>query len=123
MNGELDSHCATLAVDLKSHPGVLERPMKCRADYKRQARIHKALANETRLMVIDRLSRGECTVGALTKMVGLDQSTVSKHLSVLLAAGIVENRKDGAAVYYRLITPCVLDMFTCTTQVLKTRQG
>ena len=82
----------------------------------------KALANESRLMIIDRLSRSECTVGDLTDLIGSDQSTVSKHLAVLRAEGIVEDRREGNNVYYRLLTPCVLNFFSCTMQVIKTRK-
>jgi len=70
-------------------------------------------------MIIQQLRRRERSAGDLTRVVGLDQSTVSKHLSVLLGAGIVENRKEGNVIYYRLLTPCVLDMFSCTSQVLR----
>jgi len=89
--------------------------------YKRQARIIKALANESRLMIVDRLSKGECTVGELVRLVGSDQSTVSKHLAVLRSAGIVEDERAGNAVVYRLLTPCVLNFFLCASKVLKER--
>ncbi|GAB4291586.1 MAG: hypothetical protein Kow0090_05110 [Myxococcota bacterium] len=97
--------------------------MKRREDYKRLARVHKALSNEARIMIVDELKRGERTVGWLTKRVALDQSTVSKHLSALLASGIVESRKEGKNIYYRLLCPCVLDMLACTFQVLKESKG
>jgi ArsR family transcriptional regulator len=90
-----------------------------REDFKAQARLHRALGNEARLMIIHQLRRCEQSAGQLTRAVGLDQSTVSKHLSVLLAAGIVENRKEGNVIFYRLLTPCVLDMFSCTSRVLR----
>lgn len=90
-----------------------------REDFKAQARLHRALGNEARLMIIQQLRRGERSAGELTRAVGLDQSTVSKHLYVLLGAGIVENRKEGNVIHYRLLTPCVLDMFSCTSQVLR----
>jgi DNA-binding transcriptional ArsR family regulator len=61
--------------------------MKDREVYKRQARLLKALANESRLMIVDRLGQGECTVGELVKLIGSDQSTVSKHLAVLRSHG------------------------------------
>jgi DNA-binding transcriptional ArsR family regulator len=89
--------------------------------FAKQARVLKALANESRLMIVDRLSRGECTVGELTQLVGSDASTVSKHLALLRAHGIVEDRREGNLVYYRLLTPCVCNFFTCATQVLKER--
>lgn len=95
---------------------------KDREYFKRQARVLKALANESRLLIIDRLGRGECTVGELTLLVGLNQSTVSKHLAVLSAHGIVEDRRDGTNVYYALLTPCVLEFFSCTTAVLRNRK-
>jgi len=92
--------------------------MKNKNYYKNQAKIHKALANESRLMIVDKLNEKECSVGELTEMIGLDQSTVSKHLSVLLAAGIVDYRKEKNVVYYKLLTPCIIDMFDCACKVL-----
>jgi ArsR family transcriptional regulator len=87
--------------------------------FRRQARVLKALANEARLMMVDRLARGECSAGELVALVGLDASTVSKHLSVLRASGIVDDRRAGTTVFYRLMTPCVMNFFACATQVLK----
>lgn len=95
--------------------------MDKRHSFAKQARMLKALAHESRLLILDRLSRGECSVGELREMVGSDLSTVSKHLALLRAHGIVENRRAGTAVYYRLITPCVCNFFTCASQVLKER--
>jgi len=89
--------------------------------FRRQARVLKALANETRLQIVDRLLRGECSVGELTELVGSDRSTVSKHLAVLRSHGIVNDRRDGNVVYYTLLTPCVMSFFSCATQVLKER--
>lgn len=87
--------------------------------FRAQARVLKALANESRLMIVDRLSRGECSAGELTRLVGSDQTTVSKHLAVLRAHGIVEDRREGSVVVYRLLTPCIMNFFACTSQVLK----
>jgi len=89
------------------------------AVFKRQARVLKALANASRLQIIDRLSRGEASVGELTKLVGSDHSTVSKHLAILRSHGIVEDRREGNVVFYSLLTPCVMNFFSCATQVLK----
>jgi len=84
-----------------------------------QARVMKALANESRLAIVERLSRGECSAGDLTRLVGLDQTTVSKHLAVLRAHGIIEDRREGSSVIYRLLTPCVVNFLSCATQVMK----
>jgi DNA-binding transcriptional ArsR family regulator len=96
--------------------------MTDRSVFKQQAKVLKALANESRLMIVDRLSRGECSVGELTEMIGSDQSTVSKHLAVLRSHGIVEDRREGNVVFYTLLTPCVLNFFSCATQVITDRR-
>ena len=95
--------------------------MKERDVDRRQARVLKALANESRLMIVDRLGQGECTAGELVEIVGSDQSTVSKHLAVLRSHGIVEDRREGSYVHYRLVTPCVLNFFSCASEVLELR--
>ena len=95
---------------------------KLREVYRQQARVLKALANESRLMIVDRLSRGECSAGELTKLIGDDQSTVSKHLAVLRSHGIVDDRREGSVVIYRLLIPCVVDFFSCAMQVIKERR-
>ena len=89
-----------------------------REGYKQLARVIKAVGNESRMVILERLGDGECTVGQLTELVGTDQSTVSKHLSVLRAHGMVDDRRDGNNVYYRLLTPCVLDFFKCASKVI-----
>jgi DNA-binding transcriptional ArsR family regulator len=89
--------------------------------FRRQAQVLRALANESRLRIIDRLSRGECSVGELTELVGSDPSTVSKHLAVLRAHGIVRDRRGGSQGFYRLMTPCVMSFFACTAQVIRER--
>ena len=96
--------------------------MKRRNHYKEQARILKALANETRLRIIDRLGRGGCRVGEIVEIVGVDQSTVSKHLATLRSVGLVEDDRRGNTVFYRLVTPCVINFFSCASQVLKERR-
>ena len=98
----------------------MKKPMTEGKDvFRAQARVLKALANDSRLAIVDRLSRGECTAGELTQLVGSDQTTVSKHLAVLRAHGIVEDRREGSSVVYRLLTPCIMNFFSCATQVLK----
>jgi DNA-binding transcriptional ArsR family regulator len=96
--------------------------MKSSEHYKRQARLLKALANETRLKIVDRLSKGECHVGEMVDLIGSDQSTVSKHLAVLRNAGVVDDQRRGNTVFYRLLTPCVVDFFACATRVIKERK-
>ena len=88
------------------------------ARFERRAEVIKAMANAARLVIVEELSRNEKTVGALTELVNLDISTVSRHLMVLRHAGIVSCRKNGTRVLYRLRTPCVLNFFDCVEKVL-----
>ena len=87
------------------------------AEYKTQARIIKALAHPTRLFIVDELSRGERCVCELTDMIGVEMPTVSRHLSQLRNAGILEDEKRGSQVFYRLRVPCVLNVFKCLKAV------
>jgi len=93
---------------------------KTKARFAARARIIKALAHPTRLFLVDQLARREICVCKLTEMVGADISTVSKHLSILKAAGIVADEKRGNQVFYRLSCPCLLDLFDCVESALKT---
>ena len=86
--------------------------------FERRAEIIKAMANATRLVLVDELSRNEKSVGALTELIDLDISTVSRHLLILRHAGIVSCRKNGNQVVYKLRTPCVLNFFDCVEKVL-----
>lgn len=93
---------------------------KLRASYSARATILKAMAHPTRLFIVDELSRNEKCVAELTEMIGDDMSTVSRHLSVLKNAGILQVERRGVCIYYRLKCPCVLDFFTCVEVVIKT---
>lgn len=87
------------------------------AEYKAQARIIKALAHPARLFIVDELSRGERCVCELTDQLGVAMPTVSRHLGQLKSAGLVEDEKRGAQVFYRLRVPCVLNFFKCIEAV------
>lgn len=89
--------------------------------YELQAKILKALAHPTRLLIVDKLCKNEHCVCELTGMIGADTSTVSKHLSVLKDAGIVGVEKRGTNVYYSLKIPCTATFLSCTKDVIKTR--
>ena len=96
---------------------------KQRAMYSARARIIKALAHPARLLMVDELARQPLCVCDLRDLVGSDLSTVSKHLSVLKNAGIVEDEKRGSQVFYSLRCRCVTAFFTCAEKVLATTTG
>src|ERR1022692_2524941 len=64
--------------------------------------ITKALADESRVRTLLALRKGELCVCQITELFGFAPSTVSKHLSILFQARLVESRKDGRWIYYRL---------------------
>jgi DNA-binding transcriptional ArsR family regulator len=86
-----------------------------------QAQILKALAHPSRLLIVEELGKGERCVCELTEMIGADTSTVSKHLSVMKNAGIIDYEKRGTSMYYSLKMNCVLNFFSCVNKVLKER--
>jgi len=90
-----------------------------RARFEARAKIVKALGHPSRLAMVEELSRGERCVCELRDLVGTDLSTVSKHLTLLKNAGIVEDDKRGVQVFYRLKVPCVLNFFGCIEAVLQ----
>lgn len=65
-------------------------------------RLFQALSDETRLRIVQMLSRGECCVCDLQDAVGSYQSRLSFHLRKLRDAGVVSDRKEGRWVYYTL---------------------
>jgi len=87
--------------------------------YEARARIARALGHPSRLVMLDALAEGELCVCELTELVGADQSTVSKHLSVLKQAGIVSDRKEGTMMFYRLKVSCLQGFWQCIESVLK----
>jgi len=86
--------------------------------YEARAKILKAMAHPSRLLIIDELRKQERCVNELTEMVGADTSTVSKHLSVLKNAGLVTDEKRANCIYYTLRCPCILDFIGCVEDVL-----
>jgi len=84
-----------------------------------RASVLKAMAHPTRLFIIEELEKEERCVCDLTEQIGVDISTVSKHLLVLKHAGIVIDDKRGNQVFYRLRVPCILNFFGCVESVLE----
>src|SRR2546425_11995678 len=79
--------------------------------YGQFARIGKALSSPHRLEILELLAQQERTVDSLASEVGLSMANTSQHLQVLREAGLVESRKQGLHVHYRLADPSVFDVF------------
>ena len=84
-----------------------------------KAIVLKALAHPTRLWIVEQLANGERCVCEFVNAIDADFSTVSKHLTVLKQAGIVDDDKRGKQVFYRLKVPCVLNFTTCIEEIIQ----
>jgi len=87
--------------------------------FDKQAQITRAIAHPLRIAVVDFLKDGEQCVCDIAAHVASERSNVSRHLAVMVAAGVLDSRKEGLKVIYRLRTPCILRFFDCMTDVLK----
>lgn len=73
------------------------------SDYKKESEILKALAHPVRLRMVEGLMHNECNVNKIVEALKIPQSTVSQHLALLKARGIVQLRKEGVRTCYRVL--------------------
>jgi DNA-binding transcriptional ArsR family regulator len=76
----------------------------------------KALANPDRLLLLCQLSQSERNVGELEALLGIVQPTLSQQLAVLRREGLVDTRRDGKRVYYRISSPQALALINTLYQ-------
>jgi DNA-binding transcriptional ArsR family regulator len=81
-----------------------------------KAEIFQALANPTRIAIVEFLGEGELSAGTLIAKLGMEQANVSQHLAVLRAKQIVANRKVGNQVFYSIRDPVI----TSVLQLMRT---
>jgi len=81
--------------------------------YAQFARVGKALGSPHRIEILELLAQGERTVESLATEIGLSLANASQHLQALRQAALVDSRKEGVFVYYRLADPAVFDL--CAT--------
>ena len=72
-------------------------------DIEEYAEVFKALANETRLKMLMGVFKDECNVTKIVRKLGVPQSTISQHLSILRNKGIVKGRREGTKICYQVI--------------------
>ena len=87
--------------------------------YEGQATVLKAMGQPTRLQILDLLKEGERCVCEIFPAIHQEQANVSKHLSILKQAGILDSRKDGLRIIYRIKNREVLDLLKIVSQMLK----
>jgi DNA-binding transcriptional ArsR family regulator len=86
--------------------------------YRRKAELCKTLADPKRLVIINELRSGEISVGSLAKKVGIGQAVVSRQLAILRQRGVVETRREGTNIYYRLADPRLIQACDLVQEVL-----
>jgi DNA-binding transcriptional ArsR family regulator len=97
----------------------IQRIQQDRDLYKMLSQVAKALSHESRLMIIEALYQRDMCVSELSELAQSDQSTVSKHLSVLKNAGIVQDRKERSnKVYYHLKVPAIRSFHSLAMNVI-----
>ena len=79
--------------------------------------IFKALGNETRLKIVETLMIKEHNVTDLTSISNKDQTTVSRHLSTLLNAGIIGQKRIGRNIFYRIINTKMKEWLESTIDI------
>ena len=77
----------------------------------------RTLSNEKRLMVLCQLGDRELSVGQLLPAVGLSQSALSQHLARLREEELVETRRDGTTIFYRISDPSVLKVIAVLGEI------
>lgn len=89
-----------------------------RAIYSVKADYFKALSHPARIRILELLRQGERSVGELVVDLELEQSNVSQQLAVLRAKGIIEGRRDGATVHYRVKDPRVFELLAIAKDLI-----
>ena len=79
----------------------------------------QAVAHPLRIAILDFLADGPQCVCDIAEHIESERSNVSRHLAVMLNAGLLEQRKEGLKVIYKVKTPCLFKFLSCVSGVLK----
>lgn len=108
-------------------PALSERRLLSAAQARNVTEIFKVLAHPTRARLLHALVKGkEIGVNELCAVIGMKPQAVSNQLQRLAARGIVNARRNGSQILYRLIDPCVpalLDLGLCLAEDAKRRKS
>lgn len=89
--------------------------------YEEEARFYRALMHPLRLAILDLLREGEQCVCHMEAVFGLRQAYISQQLMVLRSAGLVEVRREGLNIYYRVTQPKIYAVIDAMRQVTQTK--
>jgi len=93
--------------------------MKTNLVYQLISEIFKTLAHPLRIQILLSLAEKERCVCELLQEIGVEQSNLSQHLRILKKQGIIDSRKDGQRMFYRINLPSVLDLLNDARRTLK----
>ena len=86
-----------------------------------KAGMFRVLGHPARVRILELLREGERSVGALQAELGLDSGGTSQHLSALRGIGVVESRREGTSVYYRVDDPNVFELLETARAIIGRR--
>lgn len=86
--------------------------------YVLKAEFFRILGHPVRVRILELLREGERTVGDLQGQLGLDSSGTSQHLGALRKQGLLESRREGTSVYYRVRDPRLFQLLEVARQIL-----
>jgi ArsR family transcriptional regulator len=86
-----------------------------------KAEVFAAIGQPVRLAIVELLAAGPMCVCDIAGKVRAERSNVSRHLGVLVQAGVLSCSKDGLKMIYTLERPCILDAVKCIEKVVRQR--
>ncbi len=86
--------------------------------FEMQADACLAIANPKRLQILNILKDGEMSVANMTKEMGINKANLSQHLAILRQKNILETRREGTTIYYRISNPKIIEACTIMRSVL-----
>jgi len=89
--------------------------------YRLKADFFRVLGHPARVRILELLRDGERSVGDLQEALGLDSSGTSQHLAAMRRQGLLENRRSGSNVFYRVRDPRLFQLLEVAKQVLTSR--
>ena len=96
-------------------------PHNVRPVYEVKADLFRVLGHPARVRILELLRDGERSVGALQAELGLDSGATSQHLAALRRIGLVESRREGTSVYYRVADEQVFDLLAAGRAIIARR--
>src|SRR4029077_18295421 len=89
--------------------------------YEIKARLFRVLGHPVRVRILELLREGERAVGSLQSELGLDSGATSQHLAALRGVGVVETRREGTSVVYRIDDPGVFELLDAGRGIITRR--